>query len=234
MHQSQRSDNLSERWLSSSLQVLDVSNVAQLSAGSKEPEVAAEIFAALCAAVSAAGSNLKELNLDAATVSDELLAAIGRCCGRLESLSIIGCRPFTDAGLEAVARGCPLLKSLSVGGPSFGWRESIGLTAFKGLQELTISRRSSLCTDSSLIKVLQTPKLFSHRHLFLYPHSSMRTMGWVVCIAAACMGSSNMCINRGIELSPLRTKVEDVQVQAQICMQQARGPKMLSQGTGWH
>ncbi|CAL8464426.1 g3961 [Coccomyxa elongata] len=137
------------------LQVLDVSNAAKLSAGSKEPETAAEIVAALCAAVSAAGRNLKELNLDAATVSDELLAAIGRCCERLELLSIIGCRPFTDAGLEAVAQGCPLLKSLSVGGPSFGWRESIGLAAFKGLQELTISRRSSLCTDSSLIKVLE-------------------------------------------------------------------------------
>lgn len=144
----------SEQWLGSCLQVLDVSNVAKLSAGSKQPEAAAEITAALCAAVSAAGRNMIELNLDAATVSDELLAAVGRCCERLESLSIIGCRHFTDAGLEAVAQGCPLLKSLSVGGPSFGWRECTGLAAFKGLRQLTISRRSSLCTDSSLIKVL--------------------------------------------------------------------------------
>ena len=137
------------------LQVLDLSNVRKLCASSsRQPEAAAEITAALCAVVSAAGRNMVDLNLDAATVSDELLAAVGLRCERLESLSIIGCRPFTDAGLQAVAKGCPRLKSLSVGGPSFGWKECTGLAAFKGLQQLTISRRSSLCTDSGLIKVL--------------------------------------------------------------------------------
>ncbi|BDA49692.1 probable f-box/LRR-repeat protein 2 at C-terminar half [Coccomyxa sp. Obi] len=176
------------------LQVLDMSNVAKLTAGSKEPQAAAEITAALCAAVSAAGRNMVELNLNAATVTDELLAAVGRCCERLESLSIIGCRPFTDAGLEAVAQGCPLLKSLSVGGPSFGWREGTGLAAFTGLQQLTISRRSSLCTDSGLIKVLeQHPGLerfklcmssaVTDRALEVLPAESLHELTLVACDA---------------------------------------------------
>ncbi|KAK9904807.1 hypothetical protein WJX75_002843 [Coccomyxa subellipsoidea] len=66
-------------------------------------------------------------------------------------------------GLEAVAKGCPRLIKLAVGGPSFSWREDKGLAAFKGLKHLTISRRTR-CTDSSLVKVLeQHPVLESFR-----------------------------------------------------------------------
>lgn len=133
-------------------QVLDLSHMDKLSAGHGQPDATAEIAQALCAAVSAAGEHLRDLNMDAAQVSDDVLLALSQKCIRLESLSLIGCRPLTDVGLEAVAKGCPRLIKLAVGGPSFSWREDKGLAAFKGLKHLTISRRTR-CADSSLVKV---------------------------------------------------------------------------------
>lgn len=143
------------RWLTLQIQVLDLSHMTLLNPGRRRSDAAAGIAQALCAAVLAAGKHLRDLNLDDAQVSEDVLMAIGQKCSRLESLSLIGCRPLSNAGLESVAGGCPELKKLSVGGPSFHWREDKGLAAFRGLKHLTISRRTTLCTDSSLIKVLQ-------------------------------------------------------------------------------
>lgn len=137
-------------------QVLDLSHIDGFCPVPDRPVAAAAAVSAISAAVLAAGEHLRDLNLDAAQVSDEVLSTIGERCSRLEALSLIGCNIMTDVGLEAVARGCPKLCRLSVGGPNRWWNEARGLAAFRGLKHLVISRRSLLCSDASLTKVLRS------------------------------------------------------------------------------
>ncbi|BDA41204.1 hypothetical protein COCOBI_01-8590 [Coccomyxa sp. Obi] len=105
------------------LQVLDLSNVPKLRGGGKEPEEVAEITAALCSTISAAGHNLLELNLDAATVSDEVFAAIARrewialaAFKGLQELTIWRpCYGFTDSFLIKVLEQHPQLERFKLG-----------------------------------------------------------------------------------------------------------------------
>jgi hypothetical protein len=61
----------------------------------------------LCEVAAAAGRHLTSLRADGCSVSDAVLGALGTHCGGLGTLSLVGCRGVTDAGLAAVASGCP-------------------------------------------------------------------------------------------------------------------------------
>lgn len=61
----------------------------------------------LCEVAAAAGRHLTSLRADGCSVSDAVLGALGTHCGALGTLSLVGCRGVTDAGLAAVAAGCP-------------------------------------------------------------------------------------------------------------------------------
>lgn len=72
------------------------------------------------------------LEVDGALLTDQGLTDVVRACPLMESLSLIGCKGFGNAGLKAAADGLPCLRRLAVGGTSFLWTETEGLAAFSG------------------------------------------------------------------------------------------------------
>lgn len=61
----------------------------------------------LCDVAASSGGCLRVLAANGCSMSDAVLSAIGRHCSQLRALSLVGCRGVTDAGLTAVAVGCP-------------------------------------------------------------------------------------------------------------------------------
>lgn len=54
--------------------------------------------------------------VSSASVTDQLLVALGENCKSLTSINLRSCTPFTAAGLQALLQGCPLIERLELSG----------------------------------------------------------------------------------------------------------------------
>ena len=96
---------------------------------------------------------MRVLHLDGSSLEDATMKCLAESCREVAELSLVGCTELTDAGLELVARGCEKLRTLAVGGAKGMWSVQRGLACFRGLQSLSVSRRSNM-HDQSFCSVM--------------------------------------------------------------------------------
>ena len=103
----------------------------------------------LCEVAAAAGRHLTSLRADGCSVSDAVLGALGtHCCG-LGTLSLVGCRGVTDAGLAAVAAGCPRCMKERIPGLVFVFRENVRGVAPSSAQSRRRLRPNQHCNPTA-------------------------------------------------------------------------------------
>lgn len=86
---------------------------------------------ALAALLQAAGTSLRQLNLDGCFAGGGLLPRLVHSCPAVEAVSLIGCTGLGDADLAALAE-LPQLRDLAVGGATLAWHEHHALTGRRG------------------------------------------------------------------------------------------------------
>ena len=129
------------------LKVLSLSGLSCLGSGPCSPtalSTAAETLSSLLDAT----RQLQDVSLDELCVSERVCEVIASRCCCLRQASLMACKGLTDAGLAAIAQGCPELRDLSIGGAASPWSEHKGLATFTQLSKLNLARRP-MCTDAA-------------------------------------------------------------------------------------
>ena len=91
---------------------------------------------------------LQDVSLDELCVTERVCEVIASRCCCLRQASLMACKGLTDAGLAAIAQGCPKLRDFSIGGAASPWSEHKGLATFTQLSKLNLARRP-MCTDAA-------------------------------------------------------------------------------------
>ena len=94
-----------------------------------------------------AGPSLRSLTADGAPLPDAAAASLGLLCRRLRSLSLVACPSLSGAGIASLAKGCPRLTELALGGGGGGgasWSERDLLPIAPRLRSLRLARRPAL------------------------------------------------------------------------------------------
>ena len=123
------------------------------------PDVPPPPLRPIAAAAAACGSALTTLIVDGvASFDDEVASSVAFSCRNLAKLSAIGCARLGDAGLCALADGCPRLACLSLGGGGGTMRNNnsvwspISLARFAPrLTHLRIARRPDIGDDGLVV-----------------------------------------------------------------------------------
>ncbi|KAH7426609.1 hypothetical protein KP509_10G008500 [Ceratopteris richardii] len=84
--------------------------------------------------------NLRAIRFDACDLSGIKLGLIGKCCTKLEELSLSKCKGVQDSGLSGAVMGCPNLKNLD-------------LTCCYEITDLSLSSIASCCKDLVTLKM---------------------------------------------------------------------------------
>ena len=134
------------------LKVLSLSGLSCLGSGPCSPTALSTAADTLSSLLNAT-RQLQDVFLDELIVSERVCEVVARRCCSLRQASLMACKGLTDAGLAAIAQGCPDLRHLSIGGAASPWSEHKGLATFTQLSSLSLARRP-MCTDSALVGLM--------------------------------------------------------------------------------